>query len=306
MRTLEFLTYDVFTERRFGGNPLGIFPEAAGLTDEEMQTIARELNLSETVFLSSPVEGGHTAVRIFTPGFEVPFAGHPTVGTGCYLADAGLVEFDGEEASIVLEEGVGPVPVAIRRTEGRPTFARLTAAQVPMVQPAGLGAEDVARIVRLTPDDLADTLEGAVCEATYASAGLPYLVIPLRDTKALRHASLDDEARTRLVPSNAPGRFIYLVAPADNDDSDYRVRMFAPEAGVPEDPATGSAAAAFGGFLGTRLPDGPHRRTLEQGIEMGRPSRIELEVDVRHGAADRTTVGGYAVPVTRGTLEMDS
>jgi len=306
MRTLEFRTYDVFTDRRFGGNPLGIFPDADGLEDAEMQAIARELNLSETVFLSSPRKGGHTAVRIFTPGFEVPFAGHPTVGTGCYLADAGRVDFDGDHASIVLQERIGPVPVTIRRSDEEPTFARLTAAQVPMVRNADLSRENAARIVRLEPDALAETLEGSPCEATYASAGLPYLVIPVRDTGALARATLDDAVRAEVVPPNAPGRFIYLVAPSTSDDVDYRVRMFAPEAGVPEDPATGSAAAAFGGYLGTRLPDGLHHRTLEQGIEMGRPSRIELEVDVRAGAADRTTVGGHAVPVTRGTLELDS
>lgn len=306
MRKFEFLTYDVFTDRRFGGNPLGIFPDAADLDDSEMQAIARELNLSETVFLSAPKEGGHTAVRIFTPGFEVPFAGHPTVGTACYLADAGRVVFDGAHASIVLEERVGPVTVTIRPAEDGPTFARLTAAEVPMVQNAGLSREDAARIVRLTPHDLADTLEGSPCEATYASTGLPYLVIPVRDPGALARAVLDDTARAEVVPSNAPGRFIYLVAPVDAGDADYRVRMFAPEAGVPEDPATGSAAAAFGGYLGTLLLDGLHRRTLEQGIEMGRPSRIELEVDVRAGVADRITVGGHAVAVTRGTLELDS
>jgi len=305
MRRYDFLTYDVFTDRRFGGNPLGIFPEAAGLSDDEMQAIAGELNLSETVFLTPPEGTGHTRVRIFTPGFEVPFAGHPTVGTGCFLADDGRVELVDGHASIVLEENVGPVPVAIRVEEGRPTFARLTAAERPTRRRAELDDAEAARIVRLDADDIAADIEGEAAGVEHASVGLPYLVIPVRDVPAISRAALDDAARAALVPMDAPGRFVYLVAPADAEGVDYRVRMFAPEAGVPEDPATGSAAAALGGYLGARLPEGLHRRVLEQGIEMGRPSRIELEIDVREGVVDRITVGGHAVPVTRGTLEID-
>jgi trans-2,3-dihydro-3-hydroxyanthranilate isomerase len=305
MRTYEFETWDVFTETRFGGNPLGIFPSAQGLTDTEMQSIARELNLSETVFLLPPQAGGHTGVRIFTPGFEVPFAGHPTVGTACFLADAGRVALEAGHASITLEEKVGPVPVTIRAEDGRATFARLTTAQAPSLSDAGLSPADAARIVRLSADDLASSIEDVPCHAAHASAGLPYLVIPVKNVESLGRAELDDAARAELVPMDAPGRFVYLVAPTEAVDVDYRVRMFAPEAGVPEDPATGSAAAALGAYLGPRLPEGLHRRVLEQGIEMGRPSRIELEVDVREGAIDRITVGGHAVPVTRGTLELE-
>ena len=242
----------------------------------------------------------------FTAGFEVPFAGHPTVGTACFLADAGRVPLEGGHASIVLEEKVGPVPVSIRVEAGRATFARLTTAEPPSLQTSDLSTAETARIVRLTADDLASTMEGAPCQPAHASAGLPYLVIPVADVGALGRAELDDVARAELVPMDAPGRFVYLVAPSDTDGVDYRVRMFAPEAGVAEDPATGSAAAALGAFLGPRLPEGLHRRVLEQGIEMGRPSRIELEVDVREGAIERITVGGHAVPVTRGTLQLDA
>jgi len=160
-------------------------------------------------------------------------------------------------------------------------------------------------MVRLEVSDLAETMEGVACHAAYASVGLPYLVVPVRDLDALARASLDDGVRAEVVPTDAPGRFVYLVAPSPAADVDYRVRMFAPEAGVPEDPATGSAAAALGGYLGPRLPEGLHRRILEQGIEMGRPSRIELEVDVRQGRVERISVGGHAVRVTRGTLELE-
>jgi trans-2,3-dihydro-3-hydroxyanthranilate isomerase len=304
MRHLEFLTYDVFTERTFGGNPLGIFPDASGLSDAEMQSIARELNLSETVFLLAPRSGGTARVRIFTPGFEVPFAGHPTVGTACYLADAGLVELVDGRCEIVLEEVVGPVPVAIHREEGRPTFARLTPAERPTVLTCDLDRAALADIVRLDPDDLVATLEGREASAAFASVGLGYLVIPVADLDALARAALDDAARAELVPADALGRMIYVVAPAPGADADYRVRMFAPEAGVPEDPATGSAAGAFAGYLGQNLPEGLHRRILEQGVEVGRPSEIQIEIDVRQGVVDHVTVGGHAVPVTRGTLEL--
>lgn len=304
MRSFDFLTYDVFTDRTFGGNPLGIFPDGSGLSDADMQSIARELNLSETVFLLPPRDGGDARVRIFTPGFEVPFAGHPTVGTACYLADAGEVELVDGRCEIVLEEAVGPVPVAIHAQEGRPTFARLTAAERPTVIPCALAREDLARIVRLRPDDLVTSFEGESAGAAFASVGLAYLVIPVADLDALGRAALDDAARSEFVPADSLGRMIYIAAPSPEPGTDYRVRMFAPEAGVPEDPATGSAAGAFAGYLGRSLPEGLHRRVLEQGIEMGRPSEIQIEIDVRQGVVERTTVGGHAVPVTRGTLEL--
>jgi len=274
------------------------------MTDAQMQTIAREMNLSETVFLFPDAPDGGIPVRIFTPGREVPFAGHPTVGAACFLATAGRIKLEDGHGEAILNERVGPVPVRVRAVSGEPPFARLTAAGDPVVDPAHIPLADLAGMVGLTEEDLDAELEGEPAAPAFASVGLPFLVLPVRDVDAASRAQLNATLRDQLLSDDAPSQMIYLVAPGGADGADLHVRMFAPEIGVPEDPATGSAAAALGGYLGGRLPEGLHRRILEQGIEMGRPSRIELEVDVREGRVAEISVGGHAVPVTRGTLEL--
>jgi trans-2,3-dihydro-3-hydroxyanthranilate isomerase len=298
----RFLTTDVFTDRIFGGNPLAVLPDGRGLNTGEMQAVAREFNLSETVFVLPPDDPAHTRrLRIFTPARELPFAGHPTVGTALALAAIGAIELGAEITSIVFEEGAGPVPVTIRAAGSRPAFAELTAPEPPEVRPAPDPLE-LAALLALAPSDL--RTEAGLPEM--ASCGLPFLIVELRDAAALGRTRLDRTVWQRLL-ADAWAREVYLVTrDVAGEDADFRVRMFAPAAGIGEDPATGAAAAAFGGWLGLREApgEGTRRYVIAQGVEMGRPSRLEIEVEKRAGRVTAVRVGGNAVLVSEGTIEV--
>jgi len=296
---LPFLTLDVFTDHAFGGNPLGVFPDASHLPSDLMQRIAREMNLSETVFLGPPESGGDARVRIFTPGKEVLFAGHPTVGTAIHLASVlGHASADGTR-TLVLEENVGHVPVDVRFQGGEPVFARFTTAVLPEHRPSPVPDADLARLVGLEASDLHPTLRPEM-----VSCGLPFYVIPIASLGAIRRAALDTPLWQRLV---APlwADHVYLVCPeAEGPGVDLHVRMFAPAVGVAEDPATGSAAAALGGYLSK--VDGCEAGTLhwilEQGLEIARPSVLHVEADRSGGATSAVRVGGSAVFVSQGVM----
>jgi trans-2,3-dihydro-3-hydroxyanthranilate isomerase len=307
---LDYHTLDVFTDRVFGGNPLAVFPDGRGLSAHLMQSIARELNLSETVFVLPAGDPAATRrVRIFTPAQELPFAGHPTVGTAFFLVASGTLPVEVDATTIVLEEGVGLVPVEVRMEGGRPVSACLTAAVPPSEQATGLDRSELARLVGLDASDLGARLEGleAPMEPAIASAGLPYLLLPVRDVAAVERARLETAAWEELLPEGSPSRMVYVVAPGAHERGvDLHVRMFAPGAGVPEDPATGSAAAALAGYLGARSADGEWAWELEQGLEMGRPSRLAIQASVHAGQVRSVRVAGAAVMVARGTMELPS
>jgi trans-2,3-dihydro-3-hydroxyanthranilate isomerase len=298
----RFLTADVFTDRAFGGNPLAVLPDARGLDPAGMQQVAREFNLSETVFVLPPDDPAHTRrLRIFTPAQEVPFAGHPTVGTALVLAATGALELTGETTRITFEEGAGPVPVAIRAVGCRPVFAQLTAPTAPLLRPAPEPAA-LAAMLGLAAADL--RTDAGLPEV--ASCGLPFLIVEVSDAAALGRARLDHGLWRRLL-TGADAREIQLVTrDAAGLDADFRVRVFAPAAGIEEDPATGAAAAAFGGWLGLRAApdDRTSRYVLAQGHEIGRPSRLEVEVEKRAGQVVAVRVGGAAVLVAEGTIEV--
>jgi len=297
----RFLTADVFTEQVFGGNPLAVLPDARGLDPARMQEVAREFNLSETVFVLPPDDPAHTRrLRIFTPAHELPFAGHPTVGSALVLAAIGAIELEGETTWITFEEGAGPVSVSIRAAGGRPVFAELAAPKPPEARPAP-EAGPLAAMLGLAPSDLRTDAGLPVI----ASTGLPFLIVELTDAAALARARLDHRLWRRLL-ADAEACAVYLVTrDAAGLDADFRARMFAPAAGVEEDPATGSAAAAFGGWLGLHeVPaDGTARYLIAQGQEMGRPSRLEVTVETRAGEVVAVRVGGSAVLVSEGTIE---
>lgn len=290
-RRYRFVTADVFTEDLFGGNPLAVFPEANGLTDAEMQRIAREFNLSETTFVLPPQDPAHTcAMRIFTPGTELPFAGHPTVGTAIVLAEAGRLAPGASQ--MVIEEKVGPVPVTL--SSGRATFS---IPRLPVRSAAPCAAADLARVLGLPTDAIA----GAMPPAVY-NAGVPFCFVALRDAAALAAIRLDHAAWSALLAgTDAPHVFAYTLADWRNGD-EARARMFAPAMGIAEDPATGGAAAAFAGLLADlqQPADGTRRWIIRQGEEMGRPSRIALEGDFAGGKLVAARVGGAAVIVSRG------
>lgn len=304
MPSYRYFTADVFTSRRFGGNPLAVFPEADGLDPAVMQLIAREFNFSETTFVLPPANPKHTRqVRIFNPAHEMPFAGHPTVGTAFVLATAGLIELTGDTTSIVFEEGVGPVPVTIRSVNGKPDFAQLTAAQPPEFGPPPPSPADLARALGLQTSDIrtdAFSPEGVSC-------GLPFLFVPLSDRDALARARPRLDEWEKVVVPYWSQKVMLFCADTDAKGSDYRARMFAPTIGVMEDPATGSAAAALGGYLAKRdnRRDGTAKWIVQQGVEMGRPSVLEIEVDKKAGVVTAVRVGGSSVLVTKGELLID-
>jgi trans-2,3-dihydro-3-hydroxyanthranilate isomerase len=295
----EFITADVFTARRFGGNQLAVFPDAAGLEDATMQRIAREFNLSETVFAFPPENPHHTRrLRIFTPASEIPFAGHPTVGTAYVLATTGAIALSDDRTHIVFEENAGPVPVTIFAQDGIATGAQLTAPRAPEYAPA----PEAAAIAAALGLDAGDLMAGEYGPQV-ASAGTPFLIVPLRDLGALARARVVSGAWDALDCAGCTGVFM-LVFEGEPGAVRLRARMYAPAFGVPEDPATGSACAALGGYLGVRAQqDGTLRWTVEQGVEMGRPSLLEVEADVYGGVVERTRVGGRAVLVSEGWME---
>jgi trans-2,3-dihydro-3-hydroxyanthranilate isomerase len=310
---LEYHTLDVFTRRVFGGNPLAVFPSAGGIEAGLMQRIARELNLSETVFVTPPHPApDRIRVRIFTPGSEVPFAGHPTVGTAFFLVHAGLVPVPegASEVTLILEEKVGPVPVTVHLSGGRPTGATFTAAVPPEEAEVEIATESLAAMLSLSAGDLgAPGMRGlhgtGPLEPAFASAGLPFLIIPVRDVPAAKRIRLDSARWERTLPQGSYSRWPCVVAPGGSDGADLHVRVFCPDVGVPEDPATGSANAALCGYLARRAnaSDGTLRWRVEQGIEIGRPSALTVEADLRDDHIQAIRVGGGAVPVSRCTME---
>ncbi|MGI8619685.1 MAG: PhzF family phenazine biosynthesis protein [Gemmatimonadaceae bacterium] len=298
----RFFTLDVFTETPLAGNQLAVFPDAAGLPGDRLQAIARELNLSETVFVYPPLDPLNTArVRIFTPAVELPFAGHPTVGTAILLATLKRVRRRGGKARVVLEEGVGAVPVEVRYSGSTPTWAQLTTARLPEGGPPPPDDAVLAAAISLEPADLDPDMPPAAF-----SCGVPFLFVPVRNRSALAAASPDlVQWRAALGDYWAPDLFLF-TRDAELSGSDFSSRMFAPLLGVPEDPATGSAVAALAGYLAAheRLGDGRHNWRIEQGFKMGRPSIIELESDVRDGIVYTVRVGGNAVLVSEGELRL--
>lgn len=289
----RFLILDVFTARAFGGNQLAVLPDASGLSGEAMQVIAREFNFSETSFVL-PSTDADAHVRIFTPAYEMPFAGHPTIGTALALAWERAVP---QAGNILLLEAAGPVRVELSAEDGRAASAELTAPQLPRVLP-GVDLAHCAQALGLEVGDLGSGWP----DAPVVTTGAPFLIVPIATRAALGRARLRD-------PSLLDGLIatgVYLVTPdAAEPGIDWQVRMFAPGAGVGEDPATGSAAAAFAGLLAhtTPEPEGHWRWRIAQGIEMGRPSLIEASAEKHNGVVTAVRVAGRAVLVAEGEIE---
>jgi trans-2,3-dihydro-3-hydroxyanthranilate isomerase len=296
-----YLTADVFTDQPFGGNPLAVFTEATGLASETMQRLAAELNLSETVFVLPPDSPAHAArLRIFTPAMELPFAGHPTVGTALMLAETGRLGPIDRRLDIVLEERAGPVPVAVERDGAGRLSATLTSPVVPTRQPHEFDPALFAAAVGLDEQALEPDVPGAVFDV-----GVSFAILPVRLDR-LAAARVDLGLWHRQF-AGTPAQHFYLAALEDWAlGRTARVRMFAPAMGIAEDPATGAAAAAFAGFLAAhqRLPDGITTWTLSQGTELGRPSRIHVSVEIAGGELGAARVGGSAVLVSRGSFEL--
>ena len=300
---LRFLTADVFTARPFSGNQLAVIPDARGLSEDALQSIAREFNFSETTFVFPPDNPAHARrIRIMTPGGELPFAGHPTIGTAVVLAAIGEIALTGDATSIVLEEAVGPVPVTIRSRDNRATGAQLTVAKLPEIGPPPPPRTTLAELLSLEPGQL----QGGVNGPQAVSCGVPYLIVPLKDRAAVAGARLRmDLWESTLKRYWAPEIMIVAKDP-EHEGSDLHARVFVPGMSIPEDPATGSAAASLAGYLAAReaAPNGTFRWVMEQGFEMGRPSILELEAEKRDGAIVAVRVAGNAVIVSEGTMRV--
>jgi trans-2,3-dihydro-3-hydroxyanthranilate isomerase len=295
--TRRFVTLDVFTDRRFAGNPLAVVLDPAGLDTAAMQAIAREFNLSETVFVFPP-DGpeARARLRIFTPAKELPFAGHPTVGTAVLL---GRLDGGGERA-FVLNEMVGPVPCRVRSTGPDSGHAAFDIPRLPLRESGPPPAAEMAAALGLTPADC--DVDGQPAERW--TAGNPFWFVPVRSIDAMRRCTVDLSRFDAVFSREArSGAFVFCRETLDAANA-IHARMFAPAFGVLEDPATGSAAAAFAGYLTAHggYADGRHIVRIEQGCEMGRPSLMELTLVIAGGRLTGAVIAGDAVVVMEGTI----
>ncbi|MBY5395088.1 PhzF family phenazine biosynthesis protein [Rhizobium leguminosarum] len=300
----SYSVYDVFTDRKLAGNPLAVIFDGDDLSDEAMQAITREINLSETVFVQPSTNPAYAArLRIFTPGRELPFAGHPTVGTAVALAERAHGAATRDLVS-VLEENVGPVRCAVRLREGEASFAEFDLPR--KSQPATMPLDKLG---------IADALSLKVTEIGFEnhvpsvwSAGVPFLLIPVHDVGAAQRLEFDPQLWEKIVPfvdGALASAYVYCRGGV-NHVAKFHARMFASGMGIVEDPATGSAAAALSGAIHhfDRLTDGHHPIMIEQGVEMGRPSFIHLHIDVDGGTISNARIGGQAVRLASGTLDL--
>ena len=300
---LPFYTYDVFTSRPFAGNPLAIVEEADALTTKQMQTIAREFNLSETIFVRTAQDAANTAsVRIFFPTAEIPFAGHPTIGCAIHLAARKYKQGCSFETTIRLEEVAGLVPVKVSRIGDVPR-AQFTAPVTPFAVDHALpSVETVAAALGLSASDIGFDGHGL---GLY-QGGPRFFYVPLNSREALERARPHEPRWTAMVSAMGIGNAYLYVRGGGNADTQFRGRMYAPGDGIPEDPATGSATAILAAQLlaAEKLADGTHRWKLEQGYEMGRPSDLWLEADVAGAKLVAVRVAGQAVQISSGVLDI--
>ena len=322
MSNYRFVQLDVFTQEPFTGNALAVFPEAEGITDEQMMKIAREMNLSETVFVLKPKEKSRAnsnqpsaepavlrRLRIFTPAREIPFAGHPVVGTWNALAREGVVpipEGGNGWTRIHHELGVGILPVDIEFKDGTPVQVVMTQGEFAIkaeIEDASEQAE-LARALGLRIEDLDETLP-----IQTISTGLAFLAVPIRSLAALGRCKVNSALLAEIYQrAGATGCETFTRETIEIGDARAHVRMFAPGDNIAEDPATGSAAGALGAYLvhhgaaNIEASDGRFRFVIEQGDFMHRPSRINLEVAGKPGAIDEVRVGGASVVVAQGEV----
>lgn len=288
MKTVEYYLLDVFTDQPFAGNPLAVFLEADGLATSTMQALANELNLAETVFLDAAAGPNHYPMRIFTPTRELPFAGHPTVGTARLLAELNLVN---PAQEVVLQPPIGELMVSYK--QGRATF---TTAQRAKVMGSTIDHATAAKLLGLESHQV-------IGSPVFSSFGLPFHLIELVDHEALVRISIDNALwESSVMTSSAEQVYLYVTEPSNNTTIQISSRMFCMHASICEDPATGSAAAALTGYLASLQPDAL-QCTIHQGDEMGRPSVIHTAAngEIEPGFV---TVGGNAVVVGQGTFKL--
>ncbi len=307
MSVVAYVTVDVFTSVRFGGNPLAVIPDARGLDDATMQRIAVEFNYSESTFVLPPEDPANTArVRIFTPTAELPFAGHPNVGTAFVLAGEGTAFGRPVGETMRFEERAGLIEIAVLREAGQVVGARIQAPRPLVVGPT----VDVGVVAACASLGVADIISDAHAPQI-ASVGLPFTFAEVASLDTLARAVPDVAAfreANRRYPHADDAFSLLVYAPISADPWRVRARMFAPLGNIFEDPATGSAAGALGALLTSLRSEtgGDFALAIEQGVEMGRPSLIEVNARKTDGAVTVVTIAGRCVPVMRGAIETDS
>ncbi len=307
MKEYRFIQVDVFTDRPFGGNPLAVFPEAEGLTSEQMQKLAREMNLSETTFVLTPERPeADFKVRIFTPAKELPFAGHPVVGTHWVLAHLGRVTLSEPITQVRFELGVGVLPADLHVSGGQVERVVMTQDK-PTFHAVLEDVADLAAGLGLPPESITQT--GLPVQVV--STGAPQMIVPIRslsEVQSLHAGSLNTTALNRACHAVDTNCVHVFTLETERPEATVHVRMFAPMLGVPEDPATGSSNGAMGAYL-------VHHRAVpvtepttyivsEQGSEIGRPSTLYVEVDSQGGEISAVRVGGKVVPVAEGVVRF--
>ena len=302
----EYAIYDVFTGTALAGNPLAVVFDADHLSDGQMQAIAREFNLSETVFVLRPENPVHTArLRIFTTARELPFAGHPTVGAAVALADrrlGGRLPANGIDLVKMLEEKIGQVRCAVRLLPGKAGFAEFDLPKLSRQLDAEIEPADIGAALGLDPHEIGFENH----RVSLWSAGVPFVMVPVHDLAAAAKADCNAYEWERFAPmGDGQLAFAYVYCRGGvNHAASFHARMFAPGDGMPEDPATGSAAAALSGAIHhfDGLPEGKHALVIEQGVEMGRPSLIHLHIDCAGPDVSHVRIGGEAVRIAEGKL----
>jgi trans-2,3-dihydro-3-hydroxyanthranilate isomerase len=300
VKKYRYYICDVFTDTRFGGNQLAVLPQAEGLSKQQMQQITREFNFSETTFVFPPKAGHTRRVRIFTPAREIPFAGHPNVGTAFVLASIGEFGEIKSSHTVTFEEDAGLVSVAIQAPEGKVVSCELTAPQAISFGKA-LPVELVAAAISVDAKDVVTKTHGP----QVTSVGLPFVMVELRDRAVLERARINMSG-FEAVAAQGVMPDVYLYTHAD-DGFDIRARMFGPMSGVPEDPATGSANCALAGLLAhyNAQPNGSFVWRIAQGVEMGRPSTLIARAEKKDGVVQTTRIGGASVLVSEGFFYLD-
>lgn len=302
---IDYVTVDVFTDARFGGNPLAVIPDARGIDDALLQKIATEFNYSETTFVFPPDDPAHTArVRIFTPTDEIPFAGHPNVGTAFVLGRRGELFGRPIGDHMIFEEKAGLVHLDLKREGGDVVGAGFIAPQALKISET-IDVETMAACISLAPDAVVTSVH----QPRIVSVGLPFVVAELSGLDALASARPNTAAFERADEAHwhHEDHFSAFIYVRNGNGIDHlRARMFAPLSNIPEDPATGSASAALAAYLATldSRRDGVIGVTIEQGVEMGRRSLIETEVNKVDGEATRVRIAGHCVPVMRGEMDV--
>ncbi|QHS10800.1 PhzF family phenazine biosynthesis protein [Sinimarinibacterium sp. NLF-5-8] len=291
--SLDYAIFDVFTRQPLSGNPLAVVFGADGLNTRQLLSLAREFNLSETVFIQTPTQADARArLRIFTPARELPFAGHPILGAACAVSGDTRTP-----QTLPLQLGASTLPVHVEPRENALFYAQMSATQAPTFADGAPDRTTLAALLGLDPDDLHSEHESA----RFASCGLPYLLVPVRTPEILSSITLDIAAcREQLGSQWAQALYVYCRG----YEGELRARMFAPLLGVIEDPATGSAALALGAALAreSKMLNGTLNWTIQQGLELSRPSELQVRAERRDGATVALHLGGHVVPIARGQL----